>query len=811
MQRLILLFLFLPQIIFAQSGIIKGTITDGLSNEPIPYANVLVMDTDLGTTTDLDGNFEITGLTPDLYTVRASFLGYQDAFFYEIQVYNNKPTFLEVKMSESNLELEEIVVKASPFKKTEESPVSLRTIGVSEIMRNPGGNRDISLVVQTLPGVTSSASFRNDLIIRGGAPNENRFYLDEVEVPNINHFATQGSSGGPVGMINVNFIREVDFYSGAYPANRGNALSSVFGFRLRDGRDDRLGGSFTVGSSDLNLTLEGPIGEKTTFLASARQSYLGFLFEAIGLPFLPTYYDFQTKVKHKFDQKNELTFIGLGALDQFELNLDANDTEEQQFLLGLLPTTPQWNYTNGLVYKHYRDNGYYTFVLSRNMLNNRSFKYADNDDSNPDNLIQDYTSQEIENKLRIEHTFREDLSRAGLGSGYKFNYGINYEFAKYNNETFNRIFTTQGEQTIDFASAISMNKYGAFAQISRKLYDERLVLSLGARMDGTDYSDEMSNPLRQFSPRFSAAYALTPDFIFNFNVGRYHQLPAYTLMGYRENGSLINRENGLKYITNNQLVAGLEWNTSSATKITVEGYYKGYEDYPFLLRDSVTLANLGADFGIIGNEPAVPTSEGRAFGLEFLIQQRLYKGFYGIASYTIGRTEFEDKNGDLIPSSWDARHIANLTLGKRFEKGFLKNWEFGLAWRLQSGLPRTPFSADSDLVQNWNVTNAPRLDFNRLNTLRGSAVNSLDVRIDKKWFWKRFSLNVYLDLQNVNRNTISQPVILLDRPLDDDLKPIGGGIIANPNAPIEEQRYLTKELDTGSGNVLPTLGLVVEF
>ena len=140
----------------------------------------------------------------------------------------------------------------------------------------------------------------------GGAPNENRFYLDDVEVPNINHFATQGSSGGPVGLINVNFIKEVDFYSGAFPANRGNALSSVMNFRQADGRDDRIGGTFLMGSSDFGVTLEGPVGDKTTFLVSARRSYLQFLFQALGLPFLPTYNDFQTKIKHKIDQKNEI-------------------------------------------------------------------------------------------------------------------------------------------------------------------------------------------------------------------------------------------------------------------------------------------------------------------------------------------------------------------------------------------------------------------------------------------------------------------------------------------------------------------------
>ena len=805
MQKILCVLLLLTaNFLAAQTGIIKGTLTNAINNEPVGFASVLVLDTDFGTTSDIDGSYEITGLAPGLYAVRATFVGFEEAAEYEIQVFNNKPAIVDLKMTEAAQNLEEVVVKASPFRKTEESPFSLRTIGIAEIQRNPGGGRDISLVVQQLPGVTSSASFRNDLIIRGGAPNENRFYLDEVEVPNINHFATQGASGGPVGLINVNFIREVDFYSGAFPANRGNALSSVFGFKFRDGRDDRLGASFTVGSSDLNLTFEGPIGEKTTFLASARQSYLQFLFEAIGLPFLPTYNDFQVKVKHKFNQRNELTFIGLGAIDQFELNLDANETEEQQFLLGVLPVSPQWNYTNGLVYKHYRDNGFFTFVLSRNMLDNRSFKYADNDDSSEENLLLDYNSQEIENKLRAEHTLRTERD-------FKINYGINYEFAKYNNSTFNRIFTAQGAQTINFASDFSMHKYGVFGQISRKYLDERLVLSLGARMDANDYSDEMNNPLRQFSPRFSAAYALRENLILNFNIGRYHQLPAYTILGYQENNRFINRDNGIKYISNNQAVFGVEINTARASKFTVEGYFKAYQDYPFLLRDSVTLANLGGDFGIVGNEPAVPQSAGRSYGIEVLFQQRLFKGFYGIASYTLGRSEFEDRNGNYVASSWDARHIGNVTLGKKIENGFFRDVEIGVAYRFQSALPRTPFADDSDLLLNWNVNGGARLDFARINTLRGTAVNSIDLRIDKKWFFKKWSLNLYLDIQNVNGNAVAQPTLLLDRPLDTNNMPVGDPIIVNPDAPLEEQRYLLKELDTASGNALPTVGIVVEI
>lgn len=796
----LLLGLMLSAALSAQSGIIKGQVIDALNNEPIPFANVLLLGTDIGTTTDVDGNYEITGLEPKLYDVRASYLGYTNKAEYEVQVTNSKPAIVNLALSESAQDLEEVVVKASPFTKTEESPLSLRTIGVAEIQRNPGGNRDISRVIQTLPGVTTPASFRNDLIIRGGAPNENRFYLDDVEVPTINHFATQGASGGPVGLINVNFIREVEFYSGAFPSNRGNTLSSVLEFKQRDGRDDRIGGTFLMSATDVGVTLEGPIGDKTTFLASARRSYLQFLFEVIGLPFLPTYNDFQVKVKHKFNKKNELTFIGLGAIDQFRLNLDANETEEQQFLLNQLPVSPQWNYTNGLVYKHYADNGFWTFVVSRNMLNNESEKYLDNDDSSEENLTLRYKSQEIENKLRVEHDIR-------FGD-FKLNYGLGYQYVKYNVSTFNRIFTSAGPQTIDFASNFDLNRYALFAQGSQKFVDERLTLSLGFRMDANDYSTEMSNLGQQFSPRFSASYALSERLAVNFNTGIYYQLPPYTILGYQEDGVFVNRENGIKYIRNDHVVAGFEYNTASNSKISIEGYYKYYYDYPFLLRDSLTLANLGGDFGVLGNEPVVPRSEGRSYGLEFLFQQRLYKGFYGIASYTLGWSEFEDKNGNFVPSSWDARHIANVVIGKRFEK----NWEVGVNWRFQTGLPFTPFDRQSSaLVLNWQANGRGIRDFDLLNTRRADLVSAIDIRVDKKWFFNKWSLNIFLDIENVTGNGVGQDQLILDRPLDENGQPIGGGIITNPDAPINQQQFRLKTINDATGTVVPSIGLQIEI
>lgn len=783
----------------AQDAIIKGIVTDAETNEPVAFANVVIVGTSIGGTTDLDGNYMIT-TKPGTYTFVVSYLGYENGVASEVEVGSVRPTQLDFALSNSNLELEEVVVKADAFKESKESPVSLRSIGVSEIRRNPGANRDISKVVQSLPGVTSSAAgFRNDLIIRGGAPNENRFYLDGVEVPNINHYATQGAGGGPAGLINVNFIREVDFYSGAFPAKYGNALSSVFDFSQRNGRDDRIGGSLVVSGTDAGLSLEGPLGKNTTFLASARRSYLSLIFSQLGLPFLPTYNDFQVKTRTKIGKKHEILFIGLGAYDAFKLNLDAGVDESSLYLLDNLPETPQWNYTNGLVYKNYHKHGYFQLVVSRNMLNNRSFKYKNNDKSSEDNLILDYNSQEIENKFRFEDK--------RIWKGLNLNYGALYEYVKYNLNSDVKVFIpNQGIEKITSTSDINFNKYGLFGQVSKSLLSDRLNVSLGVRLDGNTYSENMSNPLNQVSPRFSASYKISESFSFNANTGLYYQLPSYTTLGYNVDGILANKPD-LKYIRNWHAVAGFAWNSTNLSKLTIEGFYKKYDNYPFLTKDSVTLANFGGDFGVVGNERAISTASGNTYGLEVLFQQRLYKGFYGILAYTLGWSEFDDKNQELIPSSWDARHIVSATLGKQFRN----NWEIGTAIRFQSALPTTPFDPDANLRYAWDVNNRAFPDYSRLNSERGDYSLGVDIRIDKKWFFKKWSLNIYMDVENVTANSPSNPQIILDRPLDENGLPVGDGIIENPNDLPFLQRYKVKEITAGAGAVIPSIGVQIDF
>lgn len=790
-----LLFIF-P--IVAQTGTLSGTITNTANGIVVFPSKVAIVELQQLKAADLDGRFSFENLAPGIYTLKFTAPGFQDKIQSEVLVTNARPTEVNIELEEKVQTSKEVKVSAAAFQRKAESPNSLKTLSATEVERLPGANRDVSRVIAALPGVASRATFRNDIIIRGGAPGENKFYLDGIEVPNINHFATQGSSGGPVGLLNVNFIREVEFYSGAFPANRANGLSSVLSFKQKDGNKDALITNFALGSSDAALTFDGPLGKKGDFIFSVRRSYLQFLFAALQLPILPTYNDYQFKFNFQLNAKNKLSIIGLGALDQFGLNAAVNDglTDTSQikynnFILGNLPMQGQWNYTMGAVWQHSSKSAIQTLVVSRNMLNNRAYRYKDRIEE-PQNLLLDYSSFEAENKLRFEHTY--------LKNGWRWNIGVGYEFAKYFSDTYQKLTIFGQPAIIDFESTINLHKYAAFSQLSRAFINERLRLSIGVRADGSSYSAQMRNPFKQFSPMFSASYRLTENLAINTNIARYHQLPAYTILGYRDpSGTLVNQQNGVRYIQADHFVLGAEYVFKWNARMTLEGFYKKYNYYPFSIEDSISLANIGSDFGVVGNEPVSSTSEGRSYGAELLYQQKLYKGFYAILAYTWVRSEFLDKNNVYVPTSWDSRHIVSITGGKRFDNG----WEFGMRWLFSGGAPYTPFDiATSSLSANWDLNGVGLPDYTLLNSARESSFHQLNVRVDKKLYLKQFNMNFYLDIQNLyGFKARLAPILLVatdanNQPIVDALDPT---------------RYQTILLDNAAGIVQPTLGIIIEF
>ena len=786
--------------------VIQGKVVDVMTRKPLQGAKVQLDKQEVFVQTAADGSFTIGSVDPGYHTVTASFDGYESESSAELLFTYDKSPFIALELQSMASGVGEVNIRKTNIQKREaESPVSSQKLSIREIERNPGGNRDISKIIQSLPGVISVPGFRNDVVIRGGAPSENKFYLDGIEIPIINHFQTQGSTGGPVGLLNVNFIKEVNFYTGAFPVNYANGLSSVLDFRQMDGNANKAKYRFTLGSSDVGFTADGPIGKKTTYIFSARQSYLQGLFSVLGLPFLPNFIDYQAKVKVKLNEKDDISFLMVGAVDFFRLNLKVNDNitdsvqlKSNKYILGYLPVYRQWNYTFGTVYTHYGTQSKTQYFLSRNMLNNTSYKYRNNDESSEDNRIFTYKSIEEENKLRIENsrTIRKWKLLAGTG----------LEYVQFGVDNKAKILIpgapgTPGTiQDIAFNSQLDLAKYSGFVRAYRNVMGSG-TLSFAGRLDGNTYNKHMQNVFNQPTASVSASLPTAVNGLFlNANIGQFTQLPSYTILGYRNAAGALDNLDRVKYIRNRMIAAGLQYNKVKDTRITLEGFYKQYANYPLALNDSISLGNLGTDFAVVGNEPVSSVCDGRAYGMEFLVQRRSRSGLYGILAYTLSWSEFSDKNGNAVKSAWDSRHTVSLVGGMKMKR----NWELGAKFRLATGRPYTPFDVQRSLVKsNWDVKGVALSDYNRLNSERLGTFSQLDVRVDKVWYFRKSSLNLYMDIQNfLNKEYLGAPTLIA-------AQDASGNLITDPTAAVPS--YKADYLVNSTGFLQPSIGVILDF
>lgn len=782
-----LVFIFYCIGLSAQTFTLSGEVIDRASRRPVAWAGVQVVGTAASARADSSGVFRLSGLAPGIFRLQVTALGYRVCLTPEYEINHSTP-YVHIELERADVNLEGVTVTTSSFRKTPQSPVSLRTIGVEEIEKSPGANRDISKVVQQYPGVAfSPVGYRNDLIVRGGGPSENRFSLDGIEIPNINHFSTQGASGGPVGLIDADLIRQVNFYSSAFPVDRGNALSSVLDFSLRDGNMEDNNLKATLGASEVALTSSGHLGKKTSYLVSVRQSYLQLLFKALGLPFLPAYTDASFKLKTRFDAHHELTVLGLGGLDRMSLNLGVTG-DEAEYMLSYLPVIRQQTYTVGGVYRHYGEVNVQTVTLSHSSLQGKYTKYRNNDDSRAENLTLDIRPHEQSSHLRMDNT-------ATLG-WWKLRAGAELSYIQYGDDEYRKYYAS-GQQTDRYHTRLLLPCWALYAALEYRAGDERMTASLGVRADANNYNEKMRSLSRQLSPRLSVSYRLRPELSLSFHTGLYYQLPPNTALGYQDAaGYAVNRR--LDYQRVSQYTLGISWNINPRMECSAEGFYKDYARLPLSVTDGIPLSCKGNDYGLVGNEALVSQAGGRAYGLEVLYRWLVAGKLHFNTSFTLFRSEFRrNRASAYLPAAWDNRFIFNM--GGTYH--FSRSWSAGLRMSCIGGAPYTPYDEEkSSLVEAWDVQGRAYPDYSRYNAERLPAYARVDIRVDKTFYWRKCMLGVYVDVQNLTDSKLRQQDALLST-----------GQVANPSAPESRQRYVMKRVKQWSGTVLPTLGVTFEY
>ncbi|MCX7877973.1 MAG: TonB-dependent receptor, partial [Ignavibacteria bacterium] len=533
---------------------IYGIIRDKETQEAVAGATAEIVELNLKTESDLKGSFEFRNVPVGNYSIRFSALGYEKIIKTDVVVLSARPTVITVDLSPADIFTEEIEVRDRYFRKPDDFSTSSYNLDFEEVRRAPGAVEDVSRMLQVLAGVSPANDQRNDLIVRGGSPAENLITIDGIEVPNINHYPTQGSSSGPIGMINSKFINEVNFSSGGFPARYGDRLSSVMEIRFREGYRKKFLSDINLSTAGFGGIFEGPLFSKGSFLFSVRKSYLNLIRSAIRLAAVPDYWDFNLKTVYDLNDRNRLTLIGIAGIDKISFEGEASEVSDDN-PYGKAKGNQQ-QFSTGFNLKTLFRKGYLQTIIS----NSSSFSDIENKDIITDEMLFYYNSYESQFSLKSELNYQ-------LGKSNYLTTGISGRMIVFKNETFFRSDTTIFGEVIP---EVNVNlreiyyKFSSFIQYRVKFLNNKVALNLGSRYDFFSGIKDK----HVLSPRGGLSVSILPSTTLNLSTGIYFQSPAYLwISSDPENYNLRN----IKAV---HYVIGIDHLISSDLRLSVEAYYK---------------------------------------------------------------------------------------------------------------------------------------------------------------------------------------------------------------------------------------------
>lgn len=709
----------------AATGLISGTVLAAGTDAPLEGAQILLVGTERRAVADARGRFVLTGITPGIWRLQVRSIGYAPLIVPDVVVGSGKPATVVVRLAPVALDLGSVQVTASYFLPSLDATTSTQNFTAEAIRRAPGVQEDVVRAIALFPGVGVTQPGRNDLAVRGGAPYENLFLVDGIEVPNINHFGAQGSTGGPLSLINVDAVEGASFSTGGFAPKYGDRTASVTAITLREGNRERLAGEFTLSATGGFAVVEGPLGENGSFYFSARRSYLDFLFKAAGFGFVPAYSDGQLKVVQRLGTRNTLSFLVIAADGTVTFT---NDDADKRYDNSRVAAPTQRQYFSGLTWRRLLPRGVLDVTLGRTFTD---FRTVQNDSLNPPSAIFRAFSTEGENSLRadlsVQATPRVELSGGAVA---KYASTLRYDLLLPGAL---RIDQNGVPRPLALDTSFTADRQAVYGQVAWQA-TPRLRTTTGFRVDRYGF---LEGAVRA-SPRLGARYSLAARTTLTASLGRYWQAPSYIwLVGDPSNRTL-------PPFRADQGVIGVEHLPRPDVKLQFEAFTKRYSGYPRrVFRPQAVLAPSGFDdvtsdipFGL---EPLAAVATGRAMGVEALAQKQLSEiPLFGLASVSVTRTTFDGADGVRRAGSFDTRFIGNVVLGWRPNA----KWELSGKFRIATGLPTTPYVTSGPL--------AGTQDFSRWNEgERLPLFHGLDLRADRRWSLRRVQLVSYIDVQNV--------------------------------------------------------------
>lgn len=702
------------------TGIIKGKVVDAETKQPLIGVNVFIRDLRTGCATDLEGEYSFPSIKVGSYTLEFSYVGYEKNIIPDVIVRSTRITFVNPEMRTTEINLSAVEVKAGYFSRTESQSISTTSFSFEEIRRAPGAGGDVSRIIFGLPSLAKVNDTKNSLIVRGGSPVENGFYIDNIEISNINHFPVQGSSEGPIGIINVDLIENVNFLIGGFNSSYGDRLSSIMELNYREGNRTTTDVQLDMSLQGFGGVIEGPLGNgKGSFVVSARRSYLDVILELMNENVgLPIYGDVQGKLTYDLSDKHKLSIIDVFSYDNQLMNQDdAKENKNYVYTDYLYYTNTagiNWQYLWGV-------SGYSNTSLSHTFRKTDGRYYQTRDAKL---LLNNKTLEQEINLRNVNHWLASKEVKLEFGVDAKFT-------ANSYNQFYNEYQDLLGNKTPAVTMDKTLNTYraGMFANLILKPI-AGLTFTPSIRADYYELNKTVN-----ISPRASISLDLDDVTTFTGSFGVYYQSIPLVIAAQKEEFKKLKNPKAYQY------VIGISRLLEESTKLTLEFYNKSYRDFPvdtsqpnLFLFDQAAMENL-----FLPHHNLLSVGTANSKGVELTIQKKLAKDYYGLISGSYSKATYEGYSGIKYDRIYDNRF--NFAIEGGYKPN--ENWEFSLRWLYAGGAPYTPFDETASSAEFKGV-----LDETKTNSNRLPDFHSLNIRADKRFHFESSTLIVYLSIWN---------------------------------------------------------------
>lgn len=744
----------------AQTQVIKGQVVDATAEYPLIGASVIIVGTDpmVGTVTDLDGHFKLENVTIGRQTLAVQYIGYKSITIPNVLVTVGKEVILNIKLEESVEKLNEVVITSEADKDlplNELAKVSARTFSLEEVTRFSGGRNDVARLATSFAGVSAPDDSRNDIVVRGNSPVGLLWRIEGIPVPTTNHFATFGTTGGPVNALNTNLLRTSDFLTGAFPAEYGNANAAVFDINFRNGNPDKYEFTGQMSAfSGLEFMAEGPFrkAQGGSFVASYRYGIASLA--ATGTSATPFYQDFSFKANFGQSSLGKFELFGFGGLSSIDFygnEIDEND---------LFANPNEDAYVDndlGLIRLSHTTNINKTTLLKTSIGASTIFSGYKQDNlirNNSDEIITKYRAtiaDHRENRYTITSTLSKKFNaKWSLRSGF-----INetYQIKSNTEDGDNRPnLDDNGDgipdrlvKTLDVDDTYNLTQ--VYAQTDHNINDN-LNLTFGLHSQYLDLSDHWS-----LEPRAAISWQTTPRQRWSLAYGLHAQAVPGPILFYTEEvapDTYARTNENLDFMKSHHVVLAYDQNLGTNWRLKAETYYQYLFNIPVEpAPTSYSVLNEGADFIFEEKGSLVNEGTGTNYGLELTLEKFFSQGYYLLMTSSLFNSKYKGSDGIERSTAFNNKIVYNLLFGKEWKFGPNNNnaWTFDTKVTTSGGKPYTPIDLSATRANAGREVLKEGIAYSQRygNYFRWDV--KFGVRLNSKR--KNISHQFYIDLQNV--------------------------------------------------------------